>query len=453
MSDEKKDLTRIEDLGEFLHQLDEPDNYLPDLPEEANLDALPDIPAEEPQDLPDIPMSEPEPDSSSDPFNTEASSEFGATNESEDLNFGGDSFSSNDFETTSTNDSPFESSEDNDPFAFSDTAGDSMPEESGEAREEASEVETSPFDSEAMEETSFSGGIQEMVDETFSMPESTSFEENTSFREDSPLASELNNEMDNFEHAQRTERSEVFTPKEDFQDTKSFTEHAVLTDLAAECNPPFSVIAKNIRYLEESDEIITLLKEIGFPDDMLTQFKRQIERGTLLVPRISEFAAIYLCHKLRHLKVDLTMGLSEILHPPKHSSELDRGLVSKRSLTQNQTHKFDFKTDTADAKNIILSTLSHLEGHTIEKYLGMATEHSFLESHLVENEASDVIHQSYDELAQKLKAHALESKANAVLGINYQLTPMPSDQGMGQFRYKLTCTGNLVYLYKLNTHA
>ncbi|MCE3013858.1 MAG: YbjQ family protein, partial [Proteobacteria bacterium] len=115
--------------------------------------------------------------------------------------------------------------------------------------------------------------------------------------------------------------------------------------------------------------------------------------------------------------------------------------------------KFDFKTDTADAKNIILSTLTHLEGHTIEKYLGMATEHSFLESHLVESEASDMIHQSYDELAQKLKAHALENKANAVLGINYQLTPMPSDQGMGQFRYKLTCTGNLVYLFKLNTHA
>lgn len=405
MSVEKKDLTRIEDLGEFLHQLDEPDSYLPDLPEEAALDSLPDLPAEEP------------------------------TEESGDLSFGTEEPAGleNEFTSQPESEPAFEASSEAeaDPFAFSDSAA------------QMDEVE----------ETSFSGGIQEMVDETFSTPENTNFEENTSFHEDSPLSSELASEMDNFERAQKIEEPEVYKPKEDFQDTKSFTEHAVLTDLAAECNPPFSVIAKNIRYLEDSEEIIVLLKEIGFPEDMLGQFKRQIERGTLLVPRISEYAAIYLCHKLRHLKIDLTLGLSDILHPPRHTSELDRGLVSKRSLTQNQVHKFDFKTDTADAKNIILSTLTHLEGHTIEKYLGMATEHSFLESHLVESEASDMIHQSYDELAQKLKAHALENKANAVLGINYQLTPMPSDQGMGQFRYKLTCTGNLVYLFKLNTHA
>jgi uncharacterized protein YbjQ (UPF0145 family) len=429
MSVEKKDLTRIEDLGEFLHQLDEPDNYLPDLPEEAALDSLPDLPIEEPQDLPDIPQTQEEEvppfEENSDTF----SSSFESSENAGDLSFGAEEPAGpeNAFESQPESEPAFEASSDNDPFAFSDTAG----------------------QIDAGEESRFSGGIQEMVDETFSAPETASFEENTSFHEDSPLTSEL----ENYERTQVEEKPEVYTPKETFQDTKSFTEHAVLTDLAAECNPPFSVIAKNIRYLEESEEIIALLKEIGFPEDMLSQFKRQIERGTLLVPRISEFAAIYLCHKLRHLKVDLTMGLSDILHPPRHTSELDRGLVSKRSLTQNQVHKFDFKTDTADAKNIILSTLTHLEGHTIEKYLGMATEHSFLESHLVENEASEVIHQSYDELAQKLKAHALENKANAVLGINYQLTPMPSDQGMGQFRYKLTCTGNLVYLFKLNTHA
>ncbi|MCE3011710.1 MAG: hypothetical protein LW878_01470, partial [Proteobacteria bacterium] len=309
MSVEKKDLTRIEDLGEFLHQLDEPDSYLPDLPEEAALDSLPDLPAEEP------------------------------TEESGDLSFGTEEPAGleNEFTSQPESEPAFEASSDNDPFAFSDSAA------------QMDEVE----------ETSFSGGIQEMVDETFSTPETTNFEENTSFHEDSPLSSELASEMDNFERAQKTEEPEVYKPKEDFQDTKSFTEHAVLTDLAAECNPPFSVIAKNIRYLEDSEEIIVLLKEIGFPEDMLGQFKRQIERGTLLVPRISEYAAIYLCHKLRHLKIDLTLGLSDILHPPRHTSELDRGLVSKRSLTQNQVHKFDFKTDTADAKNIILSTLTH----------------------------------------------------------------------------------------------
>jgi uncharacterized protein YbjQ (UPF0145 family) len=127
--------------------------------------------------------------------------------------------------------------------------------------------------------------------------------------------------------------------------------------------------------------------------------------------------------------------------------------VSRRNLGQNQHHKFEFKADTAEARNIILSTLPQLDGHQVEKYLGVATEHSFLDSSVVENENSNIIHQSYDELAQKLKGHALHHRANAVLGINYQLTPMPSDHSMGHYRYKLTCTGNLVWLNKMSSHV
>lgn len=451
MSDEKKDLTRIEDLGEFLHQLNEPDNYLPELPEEASLDSLPDLPAEEPFDLPDVPSEDtPEediphfelPSSDDDPFGSVEESSEASVDESSEFStsdFGSTDFASTDFGSTDFETSDFESSD------FGATDFESAESEAEvEPESEATLPESSPFEL----------SVDEISEQQAAEPEYESNEEtsnDSSFQEDSPMQEDL----DSFEEKESasTQAPEVYTPKETFQDTKSFTDNAVLSDIAAECNPPFSVIARNIRYLEDSEDILSLLKEVGFPEDMQDQFKRQIERGTLLVPRISEFAAIYICHKLRHLKIDLTMGLSEILHPPKNQTDLDRGLVSKRSLTQNQSHKFDFKNDIADAKQIILSTLPHLEGHSIEKYLGMATEHSFLDSHLVENEASNFIHQSYDELAQKLKGHALEHKANAVLGINYQLTPMPSDQGMGQFRYKLTCTGNLVYLYKLNTHA
>jgi uncharacterized protein YbjQ (UPF0145 family) len=67
---------------------------------------------------------------------------------------------------------------------------------------------------------------------------------------------------------------------------------------------------------------------------------------------------------------------------------------------------------------------------------------------VVENETAEAIHKSYDELAQKLKAHALEHKANAVVGINYQLTPMPHESTIGNYRYKLTCTGNLVWIHR-----
>jgi uncharacterized protein YbjQ (UPF0145 family) len=401
MTQDKKDLTRIEDLGEFLHELDETENYLdlpalPETVEEENLfeaPALPDLPAEDPEVPDDGPLvfeqeSEPEP-------------EPDVTATSDEPMFV-DGFSADDDEALSTSVPQEETA----PFTLSE------PEEKDEPLFSMDDVDEDPIPQPAPE----------------AAPEP--------FPESAPLA-ELHPEPD-----------EVFAPKETFEDTRSFAEKAVLAEGPAECNPAYSVIARNIRFLEDSEEILSLLKEVGFPETMRTQFQRQLERGTLLIPRVSEFTAIFVCHRLRRFRLELQMGLSDLLHPPKNAQESDKGLVSRKSLGQNQQHQFLFKGDADGARNIILSTLPQLDGHAIERYLGVASEHAFLGAEVVENETAEAIHKSYDELAQKLKAHALEHKANAVVGINYQLTPMPHESALGNYRYKLTCTGNLVWVHR-----
>jgi len=47
-------------------------------------------------------------------------------------------------------------------------------------------------------------------------------------------------------------------------------------------------------------------------------------------------------------------------------------------------------------------------------------------------------------LAEKLKPHALEKGANAVVGLNYQLQALDR-------KYKLLCTGNLAWLESLGS--
>jgi uncharacterized protein YbjQ (UPF0145 family) len=442
MSDGKKDLTRIEDLGEFFH------------PEEDEMDSFSN-PVEE-EGPPDFSFpSDPE----SSPFEDTASTQDLTTSLSDSND---DSFPETESSSWDQGEADFSTTvpENNASTKFESSFSENLISKSS-IDSFLSGTDSFKFPKESTGHPVLDSYLSQMVsDETYrstKVDESslrTQFDETSqnddsvfSYREDSEAS------QSNEDSTQTNYQLESFSPKEDFKETKEFVDRAVLSDVAAECTPPFSVIVKNIRYLEDSDEILELLQDVGFPEDMLNQFRKQIERGTLLVPRISEFAAIYICHKLRHLKIDLTMGLSDILHPPKHSLDIDRGLVSKRSLSQNQSHKFNFRDDISDAKNIILSTLPHIEGHVIEKYLGVATEHTIIDSQIVENESSDIIHQSYDELAQKLKGHALQSKANAIVGINYQLTPIPSDTTMGYFRYKLTCTGNLVYLYKSNQHA
>src|SRR5690606_27346403 len=49
------------------------------------------------------------------------------------------------------------------------------------------------------------------------------------------------------------------TSVEDFSDLKSFANTTTYTNLAAEGNPPFSVIIKDLHYLEDINEIINEL--------------------------------------------------------------------------------------------------------------------------------------------------------------------------------------------------
>jgi uncharacterized protein YbjQ (UPF0145 family) len=51
----------------------------------------------------------------------------------------------------------------------------------------------------------------------------------------------------------------------------------------------------------------------------------------------------------------------------------------------------------------------------------------------------------YNGLANKLRIHAAKQKANAIVGINYQLTPLMSEsEEQSKQRYKVTCSGSLV---------
>lgn len=452
MTNEKKDLTRIEDLADFLHS--------EDATEDEN--SFEDSDNDSPPDLPDFPPTE-------DAFTFSESTEFST-------------------DKSNTTPVPEDDSSDGSPSDFSFTEESSiksLPSDEDLAFPDPSEFETSSFnfvqednlpEPELLEQTDVVSPPQELefgateviTDETpvkdeekpHNLPEPTTetfppeeeaLSDVINMADFSSASKEPNVEETSEPSARITPDDMPYRPREDFAEVRSFAEKAVLADVMAESNPAFSVIAHGIKFVEDSEDIMTILRELKFPQDMMDHFHRQIERGSLLIPRISEFTAIYLCHKLRRFRLNLQMGLSDQLHAPREANDSEKGLVSRRSLGQNQQHHFNFREDPSESRNILLSTLGQLDGHVIEKYLGVASEHAFLDSDQVEDDVSEAINASYDELAQKLKAHALEQKANAVVGINYQLTPMPSDNpSYGHFRYKLTCTGNLVWVNRLS---
>jgi hypothetical protein len=311
--------------------------------------------------------------------------------------------------------------------------------DSDHALENNLETEDSSFDFESTKNVFF-------VEENSSAEETEPVEfshpiEETVFSYD-PSQTDVSTQTD----SPATESVESF---ETFSELTHFTENSNFSGMATEGNPSFSVLIKDVHYVEDVGDILILLKELELLADSEDKVRARLMRGVLLIPRISEFAAILLAHKLRRFDVDIHLGPSDEIHPPKHKEPPETGVVSKHNLYQNQGHHFQFDEDKVDIKNIIISATPSLDGHQVMRYLGIASEHKIIDGNLIEDENSSEVISLYQELAHKLKAHAVKVNSNAVVGLNYQLTPIPSEYGISANRYRLTCTGNLVWVNKL----
>lgn len=397
MSNNKKDLTRIEDLGEFIHELNEDE-------ETTSFDDFP-------SDVPDLPSSEENSDSLDFGSSDDASSfETSFESEEESTSDFGSSFESGEGEaiTDPVSETDFTTSDFGTSFT-DETPAWSTPETIQEAATnwDAPKEEVTEEVLEKMAEPQWDAPIEEITPSpVYTPPE-----------------------------------KEYKTP-ETFEDLKKFSESSSFSGMATEGNPSFSVLIKNVRYIEDVNDIISLMRELNLLSDSEEQTRGRLMRGMLLVPRISEYAAIFLAHKLRRFDIDIQIGLSDEIHPPKHQETPETGIVSKFNLYQNQGHHFQFDDPKLDISQIILSATPSLEGYQILRYMGVASEHKMLDTHIVEDPESTEVPRHYQELALKLKAHALKAHSNAVIGLNYQLTPIGH-------KYRLTCTGNLVWINKL----
>ncbi|MBT3982572.1 MAG: hypothetical protein HOE90_14535 [Bacteriovoracaceae bacterium] len=241
--------------------------------------------------------------------------------------------------------------------------------------------------------------------------------------------------------------------KENLDELKEFANNLLIGDYSAPGNPPFSIIIRNVKYVEDLENIISLLKEHGLVgDENDEQVRSSLKRGSLLLSQLGEFNAIVLTHKLRKYDLDLHMGLGEELHTPQSYSDENKGLIGKRQLFTNTKDSATFSDDKSGIDSIIISSTSSLEGHQIERYIDMATEHLVIDHSEFEileaKEDGDKDFGAYYQiLAFKLKEKALKLGGNAIVGVAYQISPLviENDEGI-QNKYKLTSVGNIVWV-------
>ena len=266
--------------------------------------------------------------------------------------------------------------------------------------------------------------------------------------------------------------------KEKFSDLNDFAKSITYGEVAAGGNPPFSVILKNIVFKEDAEDILIILREHNLVNDRNEEtMKEAMENGSILISQISEYSAIYLAHKFRRFNIDVLLGLSEELHPAKSYDKNDIGLTSKRNINQNERDSFTYSEEDIDLDNILLATTPTLQNHIISKYISIVSEHKIVEESellkhtnpterksrapekfdffeknedkILEN-ISFGLDQVYKDMANLLKEKCLKLSGNAVVGINFQLTPLfAHSDNHALINYKITATGNVVWVVSL----
>lgn len=497
--DQKKDLTKIEDLSEYLHEEDPETDAVLDAANASRTDISVDVSELEEDsqimtnDLPDTPsgaasegtdsfnieesifddqevfeappedLSGPEEENEDDGFSLEGTGEF----QSED-------YTSDDSEDDYQEEVDFSASEDEGFEAFEDS--DSFEETESTEGEDifASDGNTEEYQDlggdNSDEDIFADDGNIDVTETGVSGPEP--IQDSEPEAQNQTVSEVLVREEPVTDHYEPLQPAT--TEPEKFKDLNEFAKNISYGDVAAGGNPPYSIILKNIQFKEDAEDILIILRDHNLADDSNEDtFREALDNGSVLISQISEYSAIYLAHKFRRFNVDIQMGLSEELHPSTTYDKNEKGLISKHSLSQNEREYFSYPKESINVDNILLATTPTLENHIIRKYLSIVSTHKVIEEDelmkntekradtpdsfdffdknedkILEN-ISFGLDEVYKELANELKQKCLKHGGNAVVGINFQLTPLFSNpENKTQINYKITATGNVVWVLR-----
>jgi uncharacterized protein YbjQ (UPF0145 family) len=291
-------------------------------------------------------------------------------------------------------------------------------------------------------------------------------------------------EEDSYSYTDETPTQEIYTnTSEKFEDVKTFAQNFSYGKTSLKGgNPPYTIIARHIKYQDDADDIINLLTEFGLINDQnMNDTQRAIEMGSLIIPQISEYTAIVIAHKLRRFDLDLEVGLSDEIHPSKSGEVNPKGLLKKENLKQNRTESLNLKELSTSIKDIIVATTASIPGYFVEEYIGVQTVFSIFEeaeleklqyveksqrekSELFDYNSSDLSTERafqeyqnsfallYDDLANQLKQKAFKQNANALLGLTFQLSPLQFERSHTRVNaYQITCSATLAIVGKENS--
>ena len=233
------------------------------------------------------------------------------------------------------------------------------------------------------------------------------------------------------------------------EDIQQFSTHLTYGQLSLGQGPPFAVAIRNIRDEETKNELRRLLGEMGLE---VGDFEQGLALGSLLVGQINEYCAIFLAHKLRNLDVEIELGLASSIHLPKnYEDEAKRGIP--KDFVKDQSREEGQNLDEWKYDDFFISTTSH-HLDPIKEYLGPIQAVRKISSeqlaHLPDIQDINLSEKTdyqdylgkYHGLLEELKNGAIKRGAHALIQLSFQLTPLTTEGRVTS--HQLLAMGNLV---------
>lgn len=241
-------------------------------------------------------------------------------------------------------------------------------------------------------------------------------------------------------------------PPKDYQapieldELKEFGQTITATDLSIEGNPPFSIIASQIKFQEDAESILEILKEYKIiKPEHENDAKASLERGQILIPRLSEYSAIILYHRLRRFNLMLKMGLSHEIHKSSTFEKSDKGLVSKFNINTNIKRFEDLTKDIYKSSDVQVTTQNSLDNFTTIKNISVKSRSKIIDNDLLDEDNFDNTYEQLQiELIDVLKKDAAELNANALLSLSITLINKSKTQT------SFICTANIAIVTRKN---
>jgi uncharacterized protein YbjQ (UPF0145 family) len=224
-------------------------------------------------------------------------------------------------------------------------------------------------------------------------------------------------------------RDPSFGPEEDedrslnLEEVRDFAEQEQLKPNKKEFFP-YSILIRNIRYEEDIQLILTALKKTEMDFDF-EGMKKQAERGKLLVPRVSEYVAMFIAHQIRSIDAEILAAPSDEIPLAYQKERTGPHFIRKKKHDYDKQYSGRVIAPTPEgAKDIIVTTGPNVPEKSIFQFKGVLSHSELFKMTNLESPNLDSYTQ---QVVETLKKKAHERSCHGIVGLQIH----PSETSMG----------------------